>query len=88
MVFDKGGVGGDEDMDMLLDGLLFFVDNLGKSTEAGDTIVVQKESPFVFMQDNACCHKVKKVLDLLKEERIPIMTWPIQSPDLNPLENL
>jgi len=88
MVFDKGGVGGDEYIDVLLDGLLSFVDDLRKSTEAGDTIVVQKESPFMFMQDNACCHKVKEVLDLLKEERIPIMTWPAQSPDLNPLENL
>lgn len=88
MIFDEGGVGGDEYLEVLLDELLSFVDDLGKSTETLETISVQVESPFIFMQDNARCHKVKEVLDLLKEEGIPVMVWPAQSPDLNPLENL
>jgi len=88
MIFDEGGVGGDEYLEVLLDGLLSFVDDLGKSTETLETISVQAESPFIFMQDNARCHKVKEVLDLLKEEGISVMVWPAQSPNLNPLENL
>lgn len=40
MIFDKRGVDDDEYMDMLLDELLSFVDDLGKSTEAGDIIAV------------------------------------------------
>ena len=88
MIFDEGGVGGDEYLEVILDGLLSFVDDLAKSTEEPDTVCVQKESPFIFMQDNVRCHKVKEVLDLLEEEKIPVMVWPAQSPDLNPLENL
>ena len=88
MIFNEGGVGGDEYLEVILDGLLSFVDDLAKLTEEPDTVRVQKESPFIFMQDNARCHKVREVLDLLKEEKIPVMVWPAQSPNLNPLENL
>lgn len=41
-----------------------------------------------FMQDNAPCHKSKLVMDFLKSEGVPVMIWPAQSPDLNPIENL
>ena len=45
------------------------------------------ETP-IFMQDHAPCHKAKTVLSFLVEERIAIMKWPPQSPDMNPLENV
>src|SRR5579871_2954922 len=88
MIFDEGEVGGNEYLEVILDGLLSFIDDLAKLTEEPDTVRIQKESPFIFIQDNARCHKVKEVLDLLKEEKIPVMVWPAQSSDLNPLENL
>ena len=88
MIFNERGIRGDEYLEVILDGLLSFVDDLAKSMEEPDTVCVQKESPFIFMQDNIQCHKVKEVLDLLEEEKIPVIVWPAQSPDLNPLENL
>ena len=41
-----------------------------------------------FMQDNAPCHKAKVVMSYLSEQDFEIMDWPLQSPDLNPIENL
>ena len=45
------------------------------------------ETP-IFMQDNAPCHKAKTVLNFLEEEGIAVMKWPLQNPDLNPVENV
>ena len=88
MIFDKGGVGSDEYMEVILDGLLSFVDDILEQPEEDETIRVHDENTFIFMQDNVSCHKTTEILDLLREEGIPIMKWPAQSPDLNPLENL
>jgi hypothetical protein len=43
---------------------------------------------FIFMQDNAPCHKTRKVISFLERKRIPTLDWPPQSPDLNPIENI
>ena len=42
------------------------------------------ETP-IFMQDNAPCHKTNIVLSFLEEEGIPVMKWPPQIPDMNPI---
>ena len=42
----------------------------------------------IIMQDNAPCHKAKTVLSFLEEERIAVMKWPPQSPDMIPHENV
>ena len=43
---------------------------------------------FVFMQDGAPCHTAKSVMNFLRERNIPLLSWPGNSPDMNPLENL
>lgn len=43
---------------------------------------------FIFMHDNDPKHTSKVVKDWFLEERIPVLDWPAQSPDLNPIENL
>ncbi|GFX48131.1 transposable element Tcb2 transposase [Trichonephila clavipes] len=43
---------------------------------------------FVFMDDNATCHRTLAVQDCLDSEGIQRLLWPARSPDLNPIENL
>ena len=40
------------------------------------------------MQENAPCHKANGVMSYLNGQDFEIMDWPLQSPDLNPTENL
>ncbi|GFU82607.1 transposable element Tcb2 transposase [Trichonephila clavipes] len=43
---------------------------------------------FVFMEDNATCHRTLAVQDFLDSEGILRLVWPARSPDLNPIENV
>ncbi|GFV30902.1 transposable element Tcb2 transposase [Trichonephila clavipes] len=43
---------------------------------------------FVFMDDNATCHRTFAVQDCLDSEGIQRLVWPTRSPDLNPIENV
>ncbi|GFU23104.1 transposable element Tc1 transposase [Trichonephila clavipes] len=40
---------------------------------------------FVFMDDNATCHRTLVVQDCLDSEGIQRPVWPVRSPDLNPI---
>ncbi|GFV98983.1 transposable element Tcb1 transposase [Trichonephila clavipes] len=40
---------------------------------------------FVFMDDNATCHRTLAVQDCLDSEGIQSLVWPARSPDLNPI---
>jgi DDE superfamily endonuclease len=88
VICDEGGIGANEYEDIIYDGLFSLIDDLLEPPEDPETIQVANETTFLFMQDNAPCHKAQEVLDFLKEYRVPIMEWPAQSPDLNPLDNL
>ncbi|GFT35935.1 transposable element Tc1 transposase [Trichonephila clavipes] len=43
---------------------------------------------FVFMDDNATCHRTLAVQDCLDSEGIQRLVWSERSPDLNPIENV
>ncbi|GFX16447.1 transposable element Tc1 transposase [Trichonephila clavipes] len=43
---------------------------------------------FVFMDDNATCHRTLAVQDCLDSEGIQRLVWPARFPDLNPIENM
>ncbi|GFX90616.1 protein O-mannosyl-transferase TMTC3 [Trichonephila clavipes] len=43
---------------------------------------------FVFMDDNATCHRTLAVQDCLDSEGIQRLVWPAHSSDLNPIENV
>ncbi|GBM24318.1 Transposable element Tc1 transposase [Araneus ventricosus] len=44
----------------------------------------------IFQQDNAPCHKARIVLEWLEKhtDEFPLMLWPPNSPDLNPMEHI
>ena len=74
-------------MDILYDRLLSMVDDLLKPLENSDTIEVVDQNTMLFMHDNAPCHKAEEVWELLQENNIPVMVWPANSPNLNPIKN-
>ncbi|GFX62197.1 transposable element Tcb2 transposase [Trichonephila clavipes] len=43
---------------------------------------------FLFMDDNAPCHRTVAAEQLLDSEDIERMDWPARSPDLNPIEHV
>ena len=88
IICDEGGIGANEYEDILYDGLFSLIDDLLVIPDDTEEVQVANENAFVFMQDNARCHKANDVLQFLQENNVPVMEWPAQSPDLNPLENL
>ena len=43
---------------------------------------------FLYQQDNAPCHTAKVVQKWFKANKVNVLDWPGNSPDLNPIENL
>ena len=60
--------------------LLPSLDKLYPQHDAGDD--------YIFQQDNDPKHTCHLVRDWLQDMHMPLLAWPAQSPDLNPIENL
>ena len=43
---------------------------------------------FILMQDNARAHSAQSVQAYLSHVGIPVMQWPANSPDMNPIEHV
>ena len=47
-----------------------------------------KDGDYFFQHDNDPQHTARVVRRWLEDQQIPMLPWPAQSPDLNPIENL
>ena len=43
---------------------------------------------FILQQDNCMIHASKEMTDLFQKENIKLLPWPVNSPDLNIIENI
>lgn len=51
-------------------------------------LVVNKGHGFIWMQDNASCHRSKETQANIRLRRIPYIKWPRYSPDLNLIKHV
>src|SRR5579859_4882453 len=65
IVCDQRGIGADEYEDIIYDGLFSLIDDLLEPPEDPRTIQVVSTNTYIFMQDNAPCHKSTEVLEFL-----------------------
>ncbi len=47
-----------------------------------------KDADFIFQQDLAPAHTAKSTKSWLNDHGVGVLDWPVNSPDLNPIENL
>ncbi len=73
----NGGLNGELYQEVLGDEMLNSVD-----------CCVEDSEDWIFLQDNAPCHKSKTTMKWFNKNKIQLIEFPPNSPDLNPIENL
>ena len=78
IVCEQGGIGAEEYIKILSEGLLSFVDDL-LSAEDEDTIRVRWPGDLIFTQDGPSCHKAPDTMRFLEESDLQVMVWRAKS---------
>lgn len=66
-----------------------YIETLEGHLEASIVKLFDEDDPeYIFQQDNAPCHRSKASVQWFCDNKIPLLDWPPQSPDLSPIENL
>lgn len=76
LAFVNGILNGQKYVDLLINNLFMSINDL------------KMENNYVFQQDNDPKHTSRKAKEFFESQRIPVLPWLSQSPDINPIEHL
>ncbi len=65
-----------------------YIDTLENAMLPSRDLLIDDHMNWIYQQDNAPCHKAKKVDAWFRENNISVLPWPARSPDLNPIEQI
>jgi hypothetical protein len=88
IVYNIGNINTDRYIEILENGAIIFIDELLNTSEDPETIQMATSDVYLFIYDNISYHTAIKVKNYLKQKCLRTMKWPVQSSDLNPIENL
>lgn len=58
------------------------------SNNLGPSAAIMNLKDFIFQQDGAPCHTSKATMQFFENNKIKLLNWAAQSPDLNPIEHV